>query len=265
MRSKTRALRRIGFTLIELLVVIAIIAILAAILFPVFAKARQRAMTATCQSNLKQFGQAALMYEGDYDGVVMAGSTSGPSDLVGFYDLNKSWYSMVTPYMKILNTTTATATLKADLFCPMSPKVPEDLRRSYGYNFQYLGYGPVGTTPGKRVSMSQVKYPTATVRISEGWSFDSRNNNRGAGSVYFWPPVAWASIGNPYAGGYYSPPGWHSGGGSALADRLKGQNSVLWMDGHVSSLSGDRILKPFTTSTAVSDAWFDTNPAAGKP
>lgn len=56
-----------GFTLIELLVVIAIIAILAAILFPVFAKARERAKISTCQSNLKQCGVQFLMYAADYD------------------------------------------------------------------------------------------------------------------------------------------------------------------------------------------------------
>ena len=58
---------RRGFTLIELLVVIAIIAILAAILFPVFAKAREKARSASCESNLKQISLAVLMYAQDYD------------------------------------------------------------------------------------------------------------------------------------------------------------------------------------------------------
>jgi prepilin-type N-terminal cleavage/methylation domain-containing protein/prepilin-type processing-associated H-X9-DG protein len=56
-----------GFTLIELLVVIAIIAILAAILFPVFARAREKARQATCQSNLRQLSTALIMYVQDYD------------------------------------------------------------------------------------------------------------------------------------------------------------------------------------------------------
>src|SRR5713226_4903050 len=59
--------RRNGFTLIELLVVIAVIAILAAILFPVFAQARQKARITSCLSNLKQLGTAVMMYVQDYD------------------------------------------------------------------------------------------------------------------------------------------------------------------------------------------------------
>src|SRR5438128_3741872 len=59
--------RQRGFTLIELLVVIAIIAILAAILFPVFAQAREKARTTTCISNLRQIGLANNMYVQDYD------------------------------------------------------------------------------------------------------------------------------------------------------------------------------------------------------
>src|SRR3712207_9365641 len=59
--------RRSAFTLIELLVVIAIIAILAVILFPVFAQAREKARQASCLSNLKQIGNALMMYVQDYD------------------------------------------------------------------------------------------------------------------------------------------------------------------------------------------------------
>src|SRR6187455_2045598 len=61
------AARNNGFTLLELLVVIAIIALLAAILFPVFARARENARRASCQSNLKQMGLATMQYVQDYD------------------------------------------------------------------------------------------------------------------------------------------------------------------------------------------------------
>ena len=67
-----RSPQRAGFTLIELLVVIAIIAILAAILFPVFAQAREKARQSTCISNLNQIGKALIMYQSDYDSTVSA-------------------------------------------------------------------------------------------------------------------------------------------------------------------------------------------------
>ncbi len=85
---------RRGFTLIELLVVIAIIAILAAILFPVFARAREKARQASCLSNLKQLGLGLMMYVQDYDEVypdARYGSNPSPYPLI---------YECLVPYVK---------------------------------------------------------------------------------------------------------------------------------------------------------------------
>jgi prepilin-type N-terminal cleavage/methylation domain-containing protein/prepilin-type processing-associated H-X9-DG protein len=84
---------RRGFTLIELLVVIAIIAILAAILFPVFARAREKARQTSCLSNQKQIGLAIQMYNSDYDGCYPSVYDDGP----GFRII---WAEKIAPYSK---------------------------------------------------------------------------------------------------------------------------------------------------------------------
>jgi prepilin-type N-terminal cleavage/methylation domain-containing protein/prepilin-type processing-associated H-X9-DG protein len=109
-------LQHSGFTLIELLVVIAIIAILAAILFPVFAQAREKARAATCISNLKQIGVGLMMYAQDYDETLAGNHIGAPHNSagdagfanvtpIGFMDTNparvsRNWGRDLQPYMK---------------------------------------------------------------------------------------------------------------------------------------------------------------------
>jgi prepilin-type N-terminal cleavage/methylation domain-containing protein/prepilin-type processing-associated H-X9-DG protein len=97
-KIRRNVMKRKGFTLIELLVVIAIIAILAAILFPVFAKAREKARQTSCASNLKQLATASLMYAQDFEETFPKARfryTSDKADMTAIY-----WFTCLMPYVK---------------------------------------------------------------------------------------------------------------------------------------------------------------------
>ena len=111
--AKVSSRNKAGFTLIELLVVIAIIAILAAILFPVFAQAREKARAITCLSNCKQLGLASMMYMQDYDETVIPlrldydisviGNHTDPNNqwnYTGPRTWRDNWAYIIQPYMK---------------------------------------------------------------------------------------------------------------------------------------------------------------------
>jgi len=93
LKSSSCRSNRVAFTLIELLVVIAIIAILAAILFPVFAQAREKARAISCLSNLKQIGLGMMMYVQDYDEKL-------PMAQYGVGDTQVAWEAAIYPYIK---------------------------------------------------------------------------------------------------------------------------------------------------------------------
>jgi prepilin-type N-terminal cleavage/methylation domain-containing protein/prepilin-type processing-associated H-X9-DG protein len=147
-------LRKRGFTLIELLVVIAIIAILAAILFPVFAQAREKARAITCISNEKQIGLATIMYVEDYDEEYPDGSDSWG------YWWPVGWAGQIYPYVKSVGVMTC----------------PDDSSGgivSYAYN-SMIGGGitPVfdssgNSLPGPAEKESALYGPSSTVLFCE--------------------------------------------------------------------------------------------------
>ncbi len=139
--------RRRGFTLIELLVVIAIIAILAAILFPVFARAREKARQTTCLSNVKQITLAGLMYASDWDGH-MPYHHSG-------YGTNGLFESL-DPYIK-----------NAQIWlCPSSSdRVPDN-----HYGRQYYDYQARAASQGPTYKFDQYQTPAETA-----WLFEASN------------------------------------------------------------------------------------------
>jgi prepilin-type N-terminal cleavage/methylation domain-containing protein/prepilin-type processing-associated H-X9-DG protein len=137
-RSKSR-----GFTLIELLVVIAIIAILAAILFPVFARAREAARASSCVSNLKQIGTGILMYTQDYDETYPPnfwdGSAAAPWGGTGQHQ--RTMGHLAQPYIKNIQVTKCPSEGNKTL-TPATPQLPSMIQTyavSYGYNAWVAG------------------------------------------------------------------------------------------------------------------------------
>lgn len=145
---------RKGFTLIELLVVIAIIAILAAILFPVFAKAREKARQSSCLSNLKQIGLATLQYVQDYDEVLPAHQRQGRSMTV---------QTQIQPYLKNMQIWVCPSQSAAYYYYwdnPTGTGAMTGPLGSYGWN---LRLGSLGIGPGVGVrGMAAMTVPTET-------------------------------------------------------------------------------------------------------
>ena len=132
-------MKRLGFTLIELLVVIAIIAILAAILFPVFAKAREKARQASCLSNIKQLSLGFLQYAQDYDEVMCLalmdpGAAGTPGNVWGN---RRYWPELMEPYLKNRQILLCSSD-SSPWYSGGGGAVAPLMYFSYGYNLNYL-------------------------------------------------------------------------------------------------------------------------------
>jgi len=160
--QKPKVNNRQGFTLIELLVVVAIISILAAILFPVFARARESARRTSCLSNLKQIGLAAMMYVQDYDEKypwdkstdTYTSASDMPDGQFWLSSQNLIWPQLLYPYTKSENM----------FWCPSQSGAAAATTPSianYGANTEIIG------APGSQLSMAAITSPSTIYLIMD--------------------------------------------------------------------------------------------------
>ncbi len=263
---------RAGFTLIELLVVIAIIAILAAILFPVFAQARAKARQASCVSNLKQIGTGMLQYAQDYDEAMVnhyykdanspwAGGASQPN---GSTVTNYKWMDALQPYEKnaaIFNCADQGGYLdekairSADVTTPYGEYIPQARitakSRNYGsycMNSAYydlIGSGLPGSPPvsvdypPKFWHLAKLEAASTTV-----WAGDSDGEFAADGASLQNIPGQFADTVPPLEIWRSSPKLGN------FVGRHQGKCDILWCDGHVKPVSLASLVSPDQETTA---------------
>ncbi|MDD3925872.1 MAG: prepilin-type N-terminal cleavage/methylation domain-containing protein [bacterium] len=199
-------MKRQGFTLIELLVVIAIIAILASILFPVFSTARGKAQQATCQSNLKQWGQIMAMYTQDWDDYLPAAVPCPTGQSYGGYWNNFNCPLRQTYFAKVSRNDWGSGVSING--CPSQSDTP--YTGWPGYTYRHWSYvmceTTFGNTVGESINLCDIPKPASLIHMVEG-------AKTRADSLF--------TAGN-------------------ISQRVEnihsGMTNVLWCDGHVSSM-----------------------------
>lgn len=269
-----------GFTLIELLVVIAIIAILAAILFPVFASAREKARQTSCMSDEKQIGIGLLQYIQDADESFPCGAGSSGQQ----YGDGRGWAGQVYSYVKTVNV----------FVCPDDQSTGTSYLgpyyvNSYGYNRNLVTLpttngtsttnGIVGiaaeSSPAMTVMLSEVVNNCAKIDNNNGhqdgdscadigaYSFDGYGTNAAINGGGCEGDTGY--LGNPTAATYSTtPPSYHTTG------RHNGGSNFLMCDGHSKFLQPGRVSPGLSAETptdaqnahTVGEAWFGNYPTA---
>jgi prepilin-type N-terminal cleavage/methylation domain-containing protein/prepilin-type processing-associated H-X9-DG protein len=258
---------RSAFTLIELLVVIAIIAILAAILFPVFAQAREKARQASCLSNTKQQATSILMYVQDYDevfprtGYVVA-DPGGP--------IMVSVYDVIQPYMKNIDVLT----------CP-SYRPGLDWRARIAplrsVNFRYVSYVPntglfgedlraVGGTCTPATGLAAVELPVDTIMFFDG----THRNEAGANKLKYWNFLADArhndGVNINYSDGHSKWSRFGStlpGGNTPATSESAGAPYYRWQAGVTVPVKGAALENPTGTTSTLTNPYNDLHGVPG--
>jgi prepilin-type N-terminal cleavage/methylation domain-containing protein/prepilin-type processing-associated H-X9-DG protein len=220
---------RMGFTLIELLVVIAIISILAAILFPVFARAREKARQTTCASNLKQLGLAIIQYTQDYDESYpgawkgINGNTSNST--------RTEWEENIYSYVKSANVYDCPDSI-THIFADstnIQANNPDTYKTTtdYAYNDLYVGTENIGVPSsgdGYGANDAQLTAPADTILLTEAnGSLPAARDDTWTASLTDFAGTDYN--GNTWTGNAIATPNvypWHTAG-----------SNILWYDGHV--------------------------------
>jgi prepilin-type N-terminal cleavage/methylation domain-containing protein/prepilin-type processing-associated H-X9-DG protein len=240
-------MKRRAFTLIELLVVIAIIAILAAILFPVFARARENARRSSCQSNLKQMGIGFAQYLQDYDGRYPYGADHVLLSTTMDETLGHVWMDKLQPYVKSYQIYS----------CPSANKVQTAYYGQQDYtgtsNRLWIGYAYNGYLDGTRWPNdntlgitpidADLNKPTETVL-----AMDNAGCNGGAvGSCLGYVSGPYTIENSSAVDVNFDPPTSTSQPYDQIAaGRHLGTNNVLFCDGHVKALQKAKMLNSAT-------------------
>lgn len=209
-------MRRRGFTLIELLVVIAIIAILAAILFPVFAQAREKARQTSCLSNFNQIAKAQMMYKQDNEETYTP-FMWGPGDGGFSYNWQTcfTWPQMIQPYVKnwqihrcpsdgMAKEEVLLADMGANATSPQQYKeYCYGLTTDAGFNYMYLAPMNDDVAQSHGVKDSEVMKPAECImNVDSTWDYGGCDVPKGGGNWFVEAPSYW------YSGTWWWFGGW---------------------------------------------------------